>query len=208
MKKTRFKTQIQNFVGVLVLAWAGVSASAQAPVIASFGGNGELVCTNLQPGSLANVEWASSVLGPWTNTWAGLNAVTVDSNGGMRVSVPMFYRVRGIPAAPAGMVLIPAGTFVMGDTFNEGYPDERPVHTVQVSAFYMDKYEVTKGLWDEVYSWAIAHGYDFNNPGLGKAATHPVHSVTWYDMVKWCNARSEKEGVTPSYYADAGQTTV
>ncbi len=207
MKKTRFKTQIQNFVGVLVLAWAGVSASAQAPVIASFGGNGELVCTNLQPGSLANVEWASSVLGPWTNTWAGLNAVTVDSNGGMRVSVPMFYRVRGIPAAPAGMVLIPAGTFVIGDTL-DGDSFALPLHTNYVSAFYMDRYEVTKGLWDEVYSWAIAHGYDFNNPGLGKAATHPVHSVTWYDMVKWCNARSEKEGVTPSYYTDAGQTTV
>jgi formylglycine-generating enzyme required for sulfatase activity len=28
--------------------------------------------------------------------------------------------------------------------------------------------------------------------------------MTWYDAVKWCNARSEKEGRTPAYYTDAG----
>jgi len=212
MKTTRFKTQIQNIVGVLVLAWAGVSACAQAPVIASFGGNGELVCANLQPGTLASVEWASSVLGPWTNTWAGLNAVTVDSNGGMRVSVPMFYRVRGIPviptaASPAGMVLIPAGTFVMGDTL-DGDGGALPLHTNYVSAFYMDKYEVTKGLWDEVYSWALTPRTAGSEDGSGKAATHPVHTVSWFDMVKWCNARSEKEGRAPAYYTSAAQTTV
>jgi formylglycine-generating enzyme len=32
--------------------------------------------------------------------------------------------------------------------------------------------------------------------------------MTWYDAVKWCNARSEKAGLTPAYYTSAGQTTV
>src|SRR6266516_4717228 len=68
----------------------------------------------------------------------------------------------------------------------------------------MDRYEVTKALWDDVYLWAISHGYGFDNAGLGKAANHPVIFVNWYDMVKWCNARSEKEGLTPCYYTDAG----
>jgi len=85
---------------------------------------------------------------------------------------------------------------------------ERPVHTVSVSAFYMDRTEVTKALWDEVYQWAIANGYSFDNQGSGKAANHPVHSVNWYDTVKWCNARSQKEGRTPAYYTSAAQTTV
>ena len=31
---------------------------------------------------------------------------------------------------------------------------------------------------------------------------HPVGTVSWYDCVKWCNARSEKEGLTPVYYTD------
>jgi formylglycine-generating enzyme len=43
---------------------------------------------------------------------------------------------------------------------------------------------------------------------LGKEADHPVHSVSWYDAVKWCNARSEKEGKTAAYYTSAAQTTI
>ena len=86
-------------------------------MISSFSLNGQLVCTNLQPGSTASVEWASSALGPWTNNWAGLEAVTVDSNGMIQVSVPMFYRVRGTPPPP-GMALIPAGSFIMGNCMN------------------------------------------------------------------------------------------
>ena len=79
-----------------------------------------------------------------------------------------------------------------------------PLHTVYVSAFYMDKYLVTKSLWDTVYQWAIAHGYGFDYAGSGKASTHPVQTIDWYDCVKWCNARSEMEGKTPAYYTDAG----
>jgi formylglycine-generating enzyme required for sulfatase activity len=44
--------------------------------------------------------------------------------------------------------------------------------------------------------------------GAGKAGNHPVHTVNWYDAVKWCNARSEKEGRVPAYYTSAAQTTV
>jgi formylglycine-generating enzyme required for sulfatase activity len=113
------------------------------------------------------------------------------------------------PPQPERMVFIPAGSFQMGDTFGEGSSDERPVHTVFVSAFYMDKYEVTKALWDEVASWAAANGYDIKPAdGDGKAPDHPVYNVTWYEVVKWANARSEKEGLTPCYYTDGAQTTV
>jgi formylglycine-generating enzyme required for sulfatase activity len=111
-------------------------------------------------------------------------------------------------STPGGMALIPAGSFTMGDTFSEGDSDERPTHTVYVSAFYMDKYEVTKALWDEVYQWAITHGYSFEYGVAGKANNHPAHTMTWYDAVKWCNARSEKEGRVPAYYTSAAQTTV
>ena len=40
------------------------------------------------------------------------------------------------------MALIPAGSFEMGDHFNEGSGSERPVHTVTLDAFfYMDVHE-------------------------------------------------------------------
>jgi formylglycine-generating enzyme len=192
---------------------ANVGAQAQAPVITSFSGNGVLVCSNLAPGSVATVEWASSLSGPWQTNCAGLDAVSVASNGMIQVSVPMFYRVRGVAqtnsAPPSGMALIPAGNFTMGNCMDpaEGYSDELPLHTVYVSAFYMDKYLVTKSLWDAVYQWAITHGYTFDYAGLGKASTHPVQTIDWYDCVKWCNARSEQEGRVPAYYTDAAQTT-
>jgi formylglycine-generating enzyme required for sulfatase activity len=115
-------------------------------------------------------------------------------------------------SAPSGMALISAGNFTMGDTFGEGWSDERPTHTVYVSGFYVDRTEVTKALWDEVYQWAVSRPtalrYSFDNTGSGKAANHPVHTVSWYDVVKWCNARSEKEGRVPAYYTSAAQSTV
>src|ERR1035437_10981754 len=78
-------------IGLCALALGAImAAQAAAPVITSFSGNGVLVCSNLAPGSVAVVEWASSVTGPWTNNWAGLGAVTADSNGMIQVSVPMF----------------------------------------------------------------------------------------------------------------------
>jgi formylglycine-generating enzyme required for sulfatase activity len=160
---------------------------------------------------MATVEWAASVEGPWTNTWAGLETVNVDGDGTLRVRVPMFYRVRGEPkpSIPPGMVLIPAGPFTMGNTFSgDGSYDEVPLHTNQISAFYMDQYEVTKALWDEMYTWAIGHGYSLDNAGSGKATNHPVHTVSWHDAVKWCNARSEKEGRVPAYYTSTAQTAV
>lgn len=94
----------------------------------------------------------------------------------------------------------------MGDHFNDGPHVDRPVRTAYISAFYIDRYEVTKGLWDDVYNWAITNGYQFGYTGGGKAADHPVHTVNWYDCVKWCNARSEKEGLTPAYYTSTSQT--
>ena len=124
-----------------------------------------------------------------------------------------FYRVLALGTnspVPPGMALIPAGSFTMGNCMdpNEGYSNELPLHTVHVSAFYMDKYLVTKSLWDTVYQWAVTNGYSFDNAGFGKGASHPVQTIDWYDCVKWCNARSEQEGRTPAYYTSAAQTTV
>jgi len=119
-----------------------------------------------------------------------------------------FYRV--VVPVPSGMAIIPAGSFTMGNCMDsgEGLFDELPLHTVYVSAFYMEKHEVAKSLWGTVYQWAITNGYSFDHAGSGKGASHPVQELDWYDCVKWCNARSEQEGRTPAYYTSAAQTTV
>ena len=198
----------------LLILWAvsaGVEqAWAQSSVISSLSQNGVLVCTNLQPSTVASVEWASSLSGPWQTNWAGLDAVVVDANGKIQVSVPMFYRVRGVtntpPPTPPGMALIPAGSFTMGDTL-DGLSDAVPM-SITVSGFYMDTNLVSYSQWQGVYSWATSHGYGFVNAGGGKAANHPVQTVDWYDSVKWSNARSQQAGKTAVYYTDAGYTQV
>ncbi len=63
------------------------------------------------------------------------------------------------------MSLIPAGIFEMGDAFYEGAEYELPIHSVYVSSFYMDKYEVTSALWSNVVAWSATNGYTYDNPG-------------------------------------------
>jgi len=68
-----------------------------------------------------------------------------------------------------------------------------------VATFQIGKYEVTWDEWQEVRTWAVANGYSDLGLGQGVADNHPVQVVNWYDAVKWCNARSEKEGLMPVY---------
>lgn len=117
-----------------------------------------------------------------------------------------FYRTEVLP--PAGSVFLAPGPFAMGDTFGEGNADERPVHTVDVSPIFVEQYEVTKALWDEIHQWATNNGYSFAHRGFGRATNHPVQTVSWHDAVKWCNARSERAGKVPAYYTSTAQTTV
>ena len=106
--------------------------------------------------------------------------------------------------APAGMALIPAGVFTMGNSIGDSDITDAATVTANVSAFYMDVNLVSYSQWQTVYNWATNHGYGFVHAGLGKAANHPVQTVDWYDAVKWSNARSQQAGLTPVYYTDAG----
>lgn len=45
--------------------------------------------------------------------------------------------------APAGMVWIQGGEFIMGGSSKESMPNERPAHRVQLASFWMDEYHVT-----------------------------------------------------------------
>ena len=77
-----------------------------------------------------------------------------------------------------------------------------------VESFQIGRCEVTWGEWKEVRDWAVNNnkGYDLAGVGgtypYGSADNFPVVNVIWYDAVKWCNARSEKEGLTPVYTKD------
>ncbi|MDD4157342.1 MAG: formylglycine-generating enzyme family protein, partial [Candidatus Cloacimonetes bacterium] len=92
------------------------------------------------------------------------------------------------PDVPEGMVYVEGGTFQMGS--NSGDSDEKPVHSVTVSSFYIGKYEVTQKQWTEVMG---------SNPADFKGDNRPVESISWYQAVEFCNKLSQKEGLTPAY---------
>ncbi len=98
------------------------------------------------------------------------------------------------PKDGSAMVLIPAGEFQMGS--NDGDPDERPVHTVYLDAFYIDVYEVTNAQYrkfveatgrEKPFLWKFPH---YSEPD------QPVVSVTWEDAnayAKWVGKRLPTE---------------
>jgi formylglycine-generating enzyme required for sulfatase activity len=144
------------------------------------------------------------------------NAVTVNA-ATVTNSAPAGYFRLLQSTNPPGMVLIPAGSFLIGNyivnnfyntaTNDPDITDANPTN-VYVSAFYMDVNLVSSNQWAGVYSYATGKGYTFANAGSAKAGNNPVQTVEWYDCVAWCNARSQQAGLTPCYYTEAGLTQV
>ena len=167
-----------------------------ATTITAFRQDGTMVLSNAQPGGNYTVQTVSALPGGtnWVNYVQIPAATSVTTN-----QIVAFH-------PPAGMALIPAGSFTMGDNL-DGESDAIPI-SVTVSGFYMDVNLVSYSQWQTVYAYATSHGYGFDYGGSGKAANHPVQTVDWYDVVKWSNARSQQAGLTPVYYTDAGLTQV
>ena len=170
--------------------------------ITAWGGAGALAWTNAAAGGSFSLEWAFN-LGDFSSGSAEAVEVGTVTSVTMAVAAPLPTTARPSPGTHR---MIPAGVFLMGNSdTNLNRPTESPVHEVAVSAFYMDKYEVRKELWDEVRSWAGTNGYS-DLPAPSGDGNHPARTLTWYDCVKWCNARSEKEALTPVYCTDAAKT--
>ncbi len=111
------------------------------------------------------------------------------------------------PSAPADMVLVPAGEFLMGSTNADidqaqawsgksryEFEDEFPQHTVYLDAYYIDKFEVTNAQFEafvnatgyrttaeekgEINNWRTAYA-----PGM---ENYPVVWMSWYDADAYC----------------------
>ncbi len=100
-----------------------------------------------------------------------------------------------IVKAPSGveMVLIPAGRFVMGDA--AGAKDEGPPHEVAISAFLMDRCEVTQERFERTV------GY---NPAKRERKDDAVDQIRWTEAIDYCNQRSAQEGLEPCYDMKTG----
>ena len=124
------------------------------------------------------------------------------------------------------MVLIPEGTFQMGDNYQEGYIVERPIHNIYLDEYYFGKYEVTNELYcqflnsnindiiissnnlyihnkkifntDDIYGSRIKwNGSEYYS--IAGYNNHPVVNVTWYGTVEYCNWLSIQNGYDVAY---------
>jgi formylglycine-generating enzyme required for sulfatase activity len=83
------------------------------------------------------------------------------------------------------MVLIPAGTFMMGSPDGAVSGDDHPQHQVSVQSFYIGKYEVTQAQYRAVMG---------RNPSDFKGDNRPVENVSWNDAVEFCRKLSQMTG--------------
>ncbi len=173
-------------IAVQISGDAGLTYTIPATALSGHIGAG------VSPGVNRSIIWNAGV--DWNGQLVTTAKVRITANDGTT------------PVPPPGMVYIPSGVFQMGDNL-DGDTAALPLHNVQVEAFFMERFEVSKEVWQAVQTWSTANGYSIGG-GAFAAPAHPVQSITWYDMVKWCNARSQKENLTPCYYTDLAQTVV
>jgi formylglycine-generating enzyme required for sulfatase activity len=120
---------------------------------------------------------------------------------------------------PGPMIYIPAGGFQMGnsgvgDDAVNGQSDEFPQHVVNLSGYWIGKYEVTRGeyqqfmdangyttpaYWSTVgWSWKVSNSrtqpsyWDasqnwYTGPTFTQTDSHPVVSVSYYEAEAYCN---------------------
>ncbi|MEN8153508.1 MAG: SUMF1/EgtB/PvdO family nonheme iron enzyme [Acidobacteriota bacterium] len=86
---------------------------------------------------------------------------------------------------------IPAGEFKMGDNFNEGEPDERPVHSVYLDGYKISRYEITFEQYDNYSNVSPARRVRYDNWGRGN---RPVIYARYADAVSFCTWLSKRTG--------------
>ena len=119
---------------------------------------------------------------------------------------------RDCPECPE-MVVVPSGSFRMGDIAGGGESSERPVHGVTIAeAFAVGRYEVTVGQFREFVdatsyrtgtgcnlwsgsAWEIDRSKSWQDPGFNQTDQHPVGCMNWEDAEAytiWLSRKTDK----------------
>ena len=82
------------------------------------------------------------------------------------------------------MVFVEGGYFTMQE------------REITISSFYISKYETTQEEYQNIME---------TNPSYSKGSNLPVEKVSWFDAIKYCNAKSKKEGLAVAYNESSGE---
>ena len=99
------------------------------------------------------------------------------------------YFTENINGVSLDMILIPAGSFIMGAREGEleSRDSERPTHLVTISTpFFMGRYPITQAQWRAVAQLPQEGKKLKLNPSRFKGDKLPVEQVSWYDAVEFC----------------------
>lgn len=171
-------------------------AAAFAVAMSAFAGSALGQATEVQlelERSTNLVDWESVILtGDEVSASGKILLPYVGDTGFFRLKIEISEPPPPPPPPDAdGYVLIPGGTMVMNS------------EPTTVETFKINQFEVTWGEWLEVRNRLGDFGYwDLDEIGAGCTENHPVRNVSWYDVVKWCNLKSEVEGLQPVYTVD------
>lgn len=84
-----------------------------------------------------------------------------------------------------GMIFVQGGTYNMGDFLGIDLTN-LPLHEVTVNSFYIGKYEVSQKDFADLNSLRYEEG-------------SLPQKLTWFDAIRYCNRKSEEEGLNPCY---------
>jgi formylglycine-generating enzyme required for sulfatase activity len=125
------------------------------------------------------------------------------------------------------MVVIPAGSFMMGAPENDSarYPEEGPQHKVDIKQFAVGKFDITKKEWaafvkatnrktpggcawammpgDTSKPWELNPSANWNHIGFTQDSSHPVVCMSWNDAQDYVRWLSKKTGFTYRLLSEA-----
>ena len=175
-----------------------------------------LTLTGRRGASIAVAAIAAALLMPCgpaahgSGSTASKDEAPGSGNGSLAAPGTVIRDCEGCPE----MVVVPAGSFRMGDLSGGGDADEQPVRSVAIArAFALARYETTFAEWDACAAAGACRG-GVNDIGLGRDR-RPVMLVTWQDAmgyVDWLSRLTGKPYRLPSeaeweYAARAGSET-
>tara|TARA_B110000003_G_C16649520_1_gene533555 strand:+ start:2707 stop:4338 length:1632 start_codon:yes stop_codon:yes gene_type:complete len=127
-----------------------------------------------------------------------IKATCIVSGGTKPPSKPVAIEFVSVPFKPSSIAMSPS--WFMAQNFEHARIREG---SKTPSKFNVSKYEITNHQWNEVVSWAVQNGYDLipMSYPIGEENV-PRTNVAIKEVIKWLNALSEMNNLTPCYYVD------
>ncbi|MDR0320920.1 MAG: SUMF1/EgtB/PvdO family nonheme iron enzyme [Treponema sp.] len=150
---------------------------------------------------IGSLEKTGYIFGGWNTETSG-TGTNYHANSSYTVTADITLYAKWtlieIVTSDDGMILIPAGTFIMGSPENQpGHLSSETQHEVTLTeSFYIGKYPVTQSEYRTVMG-TNPSGYII--AGEDDPDNCPVETVSWYDALVFCNKLSMQEDLSPAY---------